>query len=112
MGCGGFGYRRGRDTPFLTGKVIPNDEACFSSRGTPGGPQGDCPDGTALMSGPGAAAPCTYSADCTHGTHVAGIAAGRSTINFSGVARGANLDGVQVFFNDPKSTGTTASPID
>jgi subtilisin family serine protease len=82
--------------PFLAGKVI--DEACFSST-VPGLSQSACPNGSDQQLGSGAAAPCSL-ADCLHGTHVAGIAAGRGPVagaSFSGVARGANLLAVQVF---------------
>jgi subtilisin family serine protease len=77
-----------RNHPFLTGKVV--DEACFSQNG-------NCPNGQTEQLGEGSAAPCTYAVEgCTHGTHVAGIAAGRGTA-FSGIGRGANLIALQVF---------------
>jgi subtilisin family serine protease len=73
---------------FLTGKVV--EEACFSGNG-------NCPNGSTTQIGSGAGVPCTYAPDgCRHGTHVAGIAAGKGT-SFSGVARGANLIAIQVF---------------
>ena len=78
--------------PFLSGKVI--DEACFSST-VAGTSQSACPNGSEEQIGQGAGAPCAL-ADCLHGTHVAGIAAGRGTA-FSGVARNARLMAVQVF---------------
>lgn len=81
--------------PFLAGKVV--DEACFSSTGAIS--QTTCPNGSDQQLGTGAGAPCSL-ADCFHGTHVAGIAAGRGPVAgaaFSGVARGANLVAVQVF---------------
>jgi subtilisin family serine protease len=74
--------------PFLNGKVV--DEAYYSSNGS-------CPNGSMEQIGAGASVPCTYAAGgCQHGTHVAGIAAGRGT-SFSGVARGANIIAMQVF---------------
>ena len=82
--------------PFLAGKVV--DEACFSSTVT-GTSTSFCPNGTDEQSGPGAAAPCS-AADCLHGTHVAGIAAGNGSgagVSFSGVAKGANVMAIQVF---------------
>ena len=40
--------------------------------------------------------PCTGAVGCDHGTHVAGIAAGKSA-SFSGVAKDANVIAMQVF---------------
>jgi subtilisin family serine protease len=79
--------------PFLAGKVVA--EACFS------GARG-CPNGAGVMEGPGAAAPCSFSpSGCHHGTHVAGIIAGRGVddhgVELSGVAPGAAIVAVQVF---------------
>ena len=82
-----------QDHPFLRGKVV--SEACYS-----GGGSGEslCPGGVAQSTGPGSGMPCS-DPDlplCFHGTHVAGIAAGKGP-DFSGVARGANLISIQVF---------------
>ena len=77
---------------FLAGKVV--DEACFSTA-VPGMSLSTCPNGLDEQLGPGAAAPCAM-ADCRHGTHVAGIAAGSGGAS-SGVGRGARIMGVQVF---------------
>ncbi len=77
--------------PMLAGKVVA--EACFAASSS-------CPNGGAVQVGAGAAAPCTYAPrGCRHGTHVAGIAAGRSTatIPYGGVAPGADIIAVQVF---------------
>ena len=60
-----------------------------------------CPGGMAESTALGSGMPC--SADgCYHGTHVAGIAAGKGA-SFSGVARDASLISIQVFsqVNDP-----------
>ncbi|MEW6268644.1 MAG: S8 family serine peptidase [Thermodesulfobacteriota bacterium] len=74
--------------PFLAGKVV--SEACYSLTG-------DCPNGETEQIGPGAGAPCPYAPiACPHGTHVAGIAAGRNS-DFAGVARGAGIIAMQVF---------------
>jgi subtilisin family serine protease len=85
--------------PFLGGRVV--DESCF----------GVCPDGTATMTGPGAATPCSV-ADCEHGTHVAGIAAGAGGhvgfTNFDGVAPRAEIVAVQVF---QKVSNSPSDPV-
>ena len=73
--------------PMLAGKVV--SEACYSANG-------NCPNGLTSQVSAGAAIPCTYDSGCAHGTHVAGIAAGRSS-TLSGVARGARVIAIQVF---------------
>lgn len=73
--------------PFLAGKV--KAEACFTAFGS-------CPDGSNEQIGPGSGAPCP---GCFHGTHVAGIAAGKGTN--SGVAKEADLIAIQVFSSIP-----------
>lgn len=70
-----------RTHPFLAGRVVA--EGCFTSTQS-------CPDGTNRQTGPGAAAPCAIPDECSHGTHVAGIAAGEVE-EFSGVAPGATI---------------------
>ena len=78
---------------FLSGKVV--SEACYS-----GGGSGEslCPGGVAQSTGPGSGMPCSDPElpRCFHGTHVAGIAAGKGP-DFSGVARDASLISIQVF---------------
>jgi subtilisin family serine protease len=57
-----------RAHPFLSGKVVA--EACYSGNS-------NCPNGSATQTGIGSGVHCTYAVSgCTHGTHVAGIAAG------------------------------------
>ncbi len=73
--------------PFLRGRVV--SEACYSFLPS-------CPNGTTEQVGVGAGAPCLFSNDCDHGTHVAGIAAGHGA-DVSGIARGANVIAIQVF---------------
>jgi subtilisin len=74
--------------PFVKGKVV--SEACYSGNG-------NCPDGSTASIALGSGVQCTYAVSgCRHGTHVAGIAAGKSTA-FSGVARDSRIISVQVF---------------
>ena len=67
-------------------------EACFST--TSGNRSTSlCPNGAAVQIGPGSGDDCVPNANgCDHGTHVAGIAAGRN-----GIAPQANIIAVQVF---------------
>ncbi len=85
---------------FLSGKVVA--EACFS-----GGGSTDytvCPNGLPEQIGPGAGVNCPITTEgCDHGTHVAGIAAGKGT-TFSGVARDADLIAVQIFSQFDEAT--------
>ena len=75
--------------PFLTGRVVA--QGCFTTSST-------CPNGQGTQTGAGAATPCPFSG-CDHGTHVAGIVAGRRTAGgtYDGVAPGASIIAVQVF---------------
>jgi subtilisin family serine protease len=86
-----------RQHPFLAGKVVA--EACFS--GSIPGAISLCPNGLTSQTGPGAGVSCTLPG-CDHGTHVAGIAAGKGA-NFAGVATDAEIISIQIFsrFNDP-----------
>ncbi len=85
-----------RDHPWLTGKVVA--EACFSTART-------CPNGATYQYGAGAARPCNFHTQCAHGTHVAGIAAGKY-----GVARRASIIAVQVM--QPGATRPTYATSD
>ena len=78
-----------------TGKVL--EEACFSSNVPGQGGTSTCPGGVEVSMAVGSARPCS-TADCDHGTHLAGIAVGNppSGTNF-GVARGAELIAVQIY---------------
>ncbi|HEY8432783.1 MAG TPA: S8 family serine peptidase, partial [Sandaracinaceae bacterium] len=91
--------------PNLAGRIVA--EACFAAG--PPGPAGDCPNGAGFQSGPGAAAPCSYSTECFHGTHVAGIAVGDGP-QFDGVARGADLIAIQVSTRIDDTTACSPSP--
>jgi len=83
---------------FLAGKVV--HEACFSSNNAAYGSTTICPDGTESQIGVGAGEPCVDH--CDHGTHVAGIAAGKGA-SYSGVAKDADIIAVQVFSLFPSS---------
>lgn len=78
---------------FLAGKVV--SEACYSGSG-----RGEslCPGGVTQSTRTGSGVPCSDPdlSRCFHGTHMAGIAAGRGP-DFSGVARDAGLISIQVF---------------
>jgi subtilisin len=80
-------------------------EACFSANR-------NCPNGQRTDTSRRAGRPCSYArSGCQHGTHVAGIAAGRGDA-FSGVAPGANLIAVQVFsrFTGDECVGAGEDP--
>jgi subtilisin family serine protease len=79
--------------PFFAGKVV--SEACYSNNGGTANGTSLCPAGAASSIAPGSGRHCGFTG-CDHGTHVAGIAAGRSA-NLTGIARDANLISIQVF---------------
>jgi subtilisin family serine protease len=89
-----------RNHPFLAGKVV--SEACYSIFG-------QCPGGVTASTAAGSGMPCSHSS-CSHGTHVAGIAAGLGS-NFSGVARNANVIAIQVFSTAYGSLGAYDSDL-
>jgi subtilisin family serine protease len=82
--------------PFLNGRVVA--EACFSTTSAASNATSLCPGGASSSTAAGSAAPCTI-AGCDHGTHVAGIAAGRASgaTTFFGMAPDANILAVKVF---------------
>ncbi len=90
----------------LAGKVVA--EACFSNYF--GNETSLCPSGTNtaihVANDVGSAHPCTLSVNCSHGTHVAGIIAGKVKATHRGVAPGANIIAVQVFTASAGSIGT------
>jgi subtilisin len=93
--------------PFLAGKVV--SEACFSST-IAGRSSTMCPNGGDTSTLPGAGGPCLLPG-CEHGTHVAGIAAGKGS-TFSGVAPDATIISLQVFssFSSSDDCGTRPRP--
>lgn len=90
--------------PFFGGRVI--EEACFSSNSATNNATSLCPNSRPSSTAAGSGAPCTGIASCDHGTHVAGIAAGRSSrqIPINGIAPDANLMSIQVFSRFTDST--------
>ena len=87
--------------PFLSGSVV--SEACYSTTSTTYNASSLCPGGVAESTASGSALPyggVCPSGECDHGTHVAGIIAGRSGVPGSpgpGVAPGSEIIAIQIF---------------
>lgn len=81
--------------PFFNNRVV--SEACYST--TSASSTSVCPGGVSSSTASGSGVNCPSNIDgCSHGTHVAGIAAGGNPlITGNGVARNANIIAVQVF---------------
>ncbi|MEV0594047.1 S8 family peptidase [Nonomuraea cavernae] len=107
-----------RDHPFFAGRIV--DEACFSSNYSGHGAASLCPNGQSTQQGAGAAnaeiARCVVQGAnrCYHGSHVAGIAAGKKTTGApsNGVAPEAGILPIQVFsqINSETLCGAGKSP--
>jgi subtilisin len=94
---------------FLSGKVV--SEACYSTNYATENATSVCPGGAnSVETGSGVNCASTI-AGCSHGTHVAGIVAGRGS-SLSGVAKDANIISIQVFssFNNAASCGDDPVP--
>ncbi len=89
-----------------SGKVV--SEACYSTTNSYYGSTSVCPNGRWSQVGPGAGVNCNVSIEgCSHGTHVAGIAAGTGGPPGVGVAPEATVIAIQIFskFNNPNACG-------
>lgn len=86
-----------KNHPFLANKVV--SEACYSTTYEPYGATSLCPGGVSSSTASGSGMHCSGIEGCDHGTHVAGIAAGKDPggIGYSGVAREAKIIAIQVF---------------
>ena len=88
-----------KNHPFLSGSVV--SEACYSSNYTAHSASSVCPGGVTASTADGSAMNCPAAVyGCFHGTHVAGIIAGRQGIPGSpgpGVAPAAGVIAIQVF---------------
>jgi Ca2+-binding RTX toxin-like protein/subtilisin family serine protease len=81
----------------FTGRIVA--QACFSAGS-------DCPNGSTSQLGGSAGDNCTYSTQCDHGTHVAGIAAGAPYPGgHEGVAPGARIVAIQVGSENTTDSG-------
>jgi subtilisin family serine protease len=98
-----------RSHEFFSGKSI--IEACFTANVD--GATSLCPNALAEQVGAGAAAhhPASYGYSYDHGTHVAGIAAGRKPDGtLAGVAKDADIIAVNVFTGFSDSTNCDGNP--
>lgn len=86
--------------PFFAGtpdRVV--SEACYSTTNPIDYATSLCPSGVSQSTALNSGLNCTAASICIHGTHVAGIAAGRDngSIGFSGVAKDASIIAIQIF---------------
>ncbi len=103
-----------KNNEFLKGKVV--SEACFSTTDAANRSTSLCPGGAASSTGFNSGLDCSTAIEgCGHGTHVAGIAAGRNTSLSTGepgngVAKAAAIVAIKVFsrIDDATVCGTDA----
>ncbi len=92
------------------GKVV--SEACYSSNYSPHNATSVCPNGLESQTGSGSGVNCSTTIDgCSHGTHVAGIAAGTGGAPGTGVAPAANVIAIQVFSRFDSAAQCGSSPV-
>ncbi len=95
-------------TFFGSDKVV--SEACYSTNNGSFGSTTICPNGLSTQIGSGAGVNCTSTIDeCSHGTHLAGIAAGKNGFPGDGVAPEASIIAIQIFskFDNSDVCGTS-----
>src|SRR5262249_35974968 len=94
---------------FLAGKTV--SEGCYSNANNAAPGPSLCPGGVGSSTDAGSGVNCLSSvSSCFHGTHVAGIAAGKGA-SFSGVAKDASIMAFQVFTNFSGSAAAYDSDI-
>jgi subtilisin len=99
---------------FLRNKVV--SEACYSTTNRFLNTFSVCPGGVAATTAPDSGLNCnTAIAGCNHGTHVAGIAAGRlddpnPSTRLYGVARDAQLIAIQIFSEERDGADCSPEP--
>ena len=92
-----------QDHPLLASQVV--EEACYSTNSLLVGKISLCPGGVKETTAPGSARDCpSFLENCGHGTHVAGIAAGKMTLTdfgaLSGIAPDARIIAIKVMTFD------------
>ena len=87
--------------PFFGGRVV--SEACYTL--------GQCPNSSSSSTANGSGVPCALPDECSHGTHVAGIATGFNSKDFSGIAPDARLISIKVFTTFGMTSGVYLSDM-
>ena len=101
--------------PFLDGSKVVS-EACYSTTNAAAKSTSACPSGVAESTAAGSGAPCDARyAGCNHGTHVAGVAAGKDGTGatggtLQGTAPDASIIAIQVFSEIDDTTVCPGTP--
>ena len=96
-----------KNHPMLAGKIV--SEACYSTN-LPPFIESVCPGGVSESTSVNSGVNCSaIELGCGHGTHVAGIAAGNSSV-LSGVAKEASVVSIQVFSKSYDRNACDGSP--